>query len=63
MATPCLWWRVLAGGVSGGVEASSSQGSCATDRPRAVDRVFSGEILVGSPDTDAVPPLSGISPS
>ena len=48
------------GVVSGGVEASSSQGSYGTDRPRAVERVFSGEILVGSFDTDAVPSLGGI---
>ena len=34
--------------MSGGVEASSSQGSYATDRSMAVDRVFSEEILIGS---------------
>jgi hypothetical protein len=37
----------------GGVEASTSWGSYATDRPRVVDRFFWGEILVGLPDTDA----------
>ena len=49
--------------MSGGVEASSSQGSYATDCPMAVDMVFLGEILVGSSDTDAVPPVGGTSPS
>ena len=54
---------MLVGGESGGVEASTSQGCCAMDRARAVDSVFSGEILVGSSDTDAVPSLGGIIPS
>jgi hypothetical protein len=47
----------------GGVEASTSWDSYATDRLRVVDRVFSGEILVGLPDTDAVPPSGGTIPS
>jgi hypothetical protein len=41
----------------GGVEASTSWGSYVMDRPRVVDRVFLGEILVGLLDTDAVTPL------
>jgi hypothetical protein len=49
--------------VFGGFEASTSWGSYATDRPRVVDRVFSGEILVGLPDTDEVPPSGGTIPS
>jgi hypothetical protein len=46
----------------GGVEASASWGSYATDRPRVVDRVFLGEILVGLLD-NAVPPSGGTIPS
>jgi hypothetical protein len=45
------------------VEASTSWGSCATDRPGVVDRIFLGEIHVGSPDSDTVPPSSGTIPS
>jgi hypothetical protein len=48
---------------SGGVEASTSWGSYATDRSMVVDRVFSGEILIGLTNTDAVPPLGGTIPS
>jgi hypothetical protein len=47
----------------GGVEASTSWDSYATDRPRVVDRVFLGEILVGLPDTEAVMPSGGTIPS
>jgi hypothetical protein len=56
------WWRKLVGGVCGGVEASSSRGSYAADRPGVVDWVFSGEILVGLLDTDVVPPAGGSFP-
>ena len=47
--------RMVVGGSSGGGEASPRGGSCATDRARSW-RGFSGEIPVGSSDTDAVPP-------
>jgi hypothetical protein len=47
----------------GGVEALTSWGSYATDRPRVVDRVFSREILVGLPDTYVVPLSGGTIPS
>ena len=47
--------RMLVGGSSGGGEASPHGGSCATDCAR-LWRGFSGEIPVGSSDTDAVPP-------
>jgi hypothetical protein len=45
------------------VEASTSWGSCATDRTGVVDRVFLGEVPVGLPDSDTVPPSSCTIPS
>jgi hypothetical protein len=54
---------MLVGGEFGGVEASTSRGSFASDRPGVMDGVFSGEILVGPTDIDAVPPSGGTIPS
>jgi hypothetical protein len=56
-------WRMFVDDKLGGIEASSSWGSCPTDRPGVVDRVFWGEILVDLLDSDAVPPEGGTNPS
>ena len=36
----CPWWRMLMGGLFGGVKASSLRCSYAVNRPRVEDRVF-----------------------
>ena len=56
------WWCMLAGGHSGGGEALPRGLLCGGSSGIA-DRVFVGEILIGLDDTDAVPPVDGISPS
>ena len=53
---------MLAGGHSGGGEALPRGLLCGGSSGIA-DRVFVGEILIGLDDTDAVPPVDGISPS
>ena len=62
MVSSYPWWRMLADGVCGGGEASFSRAPVLRI-VQVVDRVFSGEILVGSAGTDAVPPVGGIFPS
>ena len=47
---------VVVGGESGGVEASSLRASVLRF-VWVVERAFSGEIFVGSAETDGVPPL------
>jgi hypothetical protein len=54
---------MFVGGEFGGVKAESSWGFGVTDLPGVVDWGFTGEILVGSPDTETVPPAGGIVPS
>jgi hypothetical protein len=63
MAASSPWWRMLAGGKFGGSEVKASWGSFPSDRLRVVDGVFSGEILVGLLDIDAVPLAGGTTPS
>jgi hypothetical protein len=54
---------MLVGDEFGGVEALTTRGSCASDRPGVVDGVLSGEILIRLTDTDTVPPSGGTIPS
>jgi hypothetical protein len=54
---------MLAGGKFCGSEVKASWGSFPSDRLRVVDGVFSGEILGGLLDTDAVPLAGGTTPS
>ena len=58
MVALCPWWRMLAGGVSGGGEACSCKLLCFRTFGIA-DIVFSGEILVCLAYTDVVPSLGG----
>ena len=62
IVAPHLWWRMLVGGVSGDVKVRP-RGLLCYGSSVVADMGFSGEILVGSTDTDTMPPLCGIIPS
>ena len=59
MMTWWPWWRMLAGGEIGGGEVLPSRAPV-HQIVRECGHGYSGEILVGLADTDAVPPLGGI---